>query len=224
MRTFSTVVVILCVMGVIGAVGYWAWQQFISPQATFLCASLDKSPVIVAFGDSLVAGYGAPEQQGFVEPLSQKLGIAISNEGESGDTTAQGLARLQDVLNQNPNIVIVLLGGNDALQQIPLATTESNLQQILSTLAQNHIQVVLVGVLGGFPIDPFAPMFAQLAKEYPVTYVPNILNGLIGNTQYMYDEVHPNASGYDIIATRLYTAVNAACYTYSKSVSSDSSN
>ena len=188
---------------------YLVW---FSPQhSTVACSKISPSPVIVALGDSLVAGYGAPEQQGFVMPLSAKLGIQIINKGEDGDTTAQALSRIPDVLAQHPNVVIVLLGGNDALQRVPVSATKANLESILTQLTQNHIQVVLVGVLGGITSDPFASMFQQLAAEFKVTYVPNILSGLLLNSKYMYDEVHPNATGYDIAASKIFPAVQEAC-------------
>ena len=204
------VVFVMLIILALGGVAFVAYR-FLTPAANFSCASASKKPVIVAFGDSLVAGYGATEQQGFVGPLSVKIGLPIINDGEDGDTTAQGLARLPGVIAQKPDIVILLLGGNDALQKVPLETTKANLQQIISTLQQNHIQAVLVGVIGGFPIDSFASMYQDLANQYKVKFVPNILSGLIGNTKYMYDEVHPNAAGYDIATEKIYPVLNQAC-------------
>jgi acyl-CoA thioesterase-1 len=202
--------VLLCILIAIGAGAYFLFGSK-TPGEAFSCANLPTKPVIAAFGDSLVAGYGAPEQQGFIGPLSTQLGITIINNGESGDTTAEALQRLPDVLREKPDIVIVLLGGNDALQQIPVATTKANLTIIITTLQQNNIRVVLVGVLGGIVSDPFKPMFENLASTYSVAYVPNVLNGLIGNNNLMFDEVHPNAAGYDLVAKKVYPAVNQVC-------------
>ena len=202
---FVTVIIVVFIGTAFAAYG------FFNNSANFACATAPKKPVIVAFGDSLVAGYGATEQQGFVGPLSVKIGLPIINDGVDGNTTAQGLARLPDVIAQKPDIAILLLGGNDALQKIPQETTIANLQQIISKLQQNHIQVVLVGVIGGFPSDPYASMFQDLANQYKVKFVPNILSGLIASTKYMYDEVHPNAAGYNIASDKIYPVLNQAC-------------
>jgi acyl-CoA thioesterase-1 len=206
----------VCVLGIASIAGYMYVTLVSLPLENFSCASQTSKPVIAAFGDSLVAGYGAESQQGFVGPLSTQIGTTIINNGESGDTTSQALQRLPDVLQEKPNIVIVLLSGNDALQQIPIATTKSNLSIIISTLQRNNIRVVLVGVLGGIISDPFKPMFQSLAKTYNVAYVPNILNGLITNSKYMSDEVHPNAAGYDIVASKIYPALNQVCEEFIK--------
>ncbi len=208
---------LIVLFAVVVGVGYWLSVRNSPESSSFSCAAQSQKPVIVAFGDSLVEGYGAPEQHGFVDPLATQLGTTIINEGKSGDTTGQALQRLPDVLAQNPNIVIVLLGGNDALQQIPTTTTKANLSEILKTLTDAHIHVVLVGVLGGILTDPYAPMFRDLTKEYNVTLVPNILNGLIGNDKYMYDQVHPNNLGYSYIAAKLYPVLNSACRTFENS-------
>jgi acyl-CoA thioesterase-1 len=189
----------IVVVVLVGAAVFYLWLgRSASPEVS--CSSLATKPVIVAFGDSLVAGYGAPDQQGFVGPLSQKIGVPILNAGVSGDTTGQALAR-----------VIVLVGGNDALQRVSIDTTTANLIQILSTLKQNNIRTVLLGVQGGFISDPYASLFKNLAKEYATEYIPNILKGLIGNTSLMSDEVHPNAAGYNKIAEKIYPALNKTC-------------
>jgi acyl-CoA thioesterase-1 len=208
------IVITIAVIG--GAIAVYVIFFAPSSVASFSCSSLTTKPVIVAFGDSLVAGYGAPEQQGFVGPLSTRIGVPISNAGVNGNTTAEALARVPDVLAQHPDIVILLIGGNDALQQVPLATTQSNLTQILSIFQQQHIRVVLVGVRGGLFSDPYAPPFKSLAATYADTYVPDILAGLLGNQTYMYDQVHPNAAGYDKAALKIYPALDKSCQNFSK--------
>lgn len=166
---------------------------------------------IVAFGDSLVAGTGAPDGQGFVDDLAASTGVPIKNLGVPGDTTAQGLARIDDVLNAKPDIAIVLLGGNDALQKVSQATTATHLNSILSTLTGVRIKVVLVGVQGALLSDPYASMYKGLAKEYGAEYVPSILSGIIGHSDLMSDEVHPNAAGYQKVADKILPHLLAAC-------------
>lgn len=171
----------------------------------------DKAPTIIAFGDSLVSGYGVSEGDDAVSVLSTNLGVSVANFGVSGDTSAEALRRIDTILEREPDIVLVLLGGNDALQQLPIAETERNISEILKRLKEAEVRPVLAGVLGGFPSDPYAAMFTRLASEHDVPLVPNVLAGLIGNNRYMSDEIHPNASGYARIAEKLYPDVRGAC-------------
>lgn len=180
-----------------------------NPSATSCIA---PAPVIAAFGDSLVSGYGATTAGGFVSMLSTRLGTTILNNGKNGETSAQALTRIDEVIGEHPSIVILLVGGNDALQNVPLADTERNLDAILTRFKQARAHVVLVGVLGGITYpDPYQEMFKRLAKAHEVSYIPNILSGLVGNTTYMSDPVHPNEAGYQRIADRMYPALLAAC-------------
>lgn len=177
------------------------------------CGTTSPKPTIMAFGDSLVEGYGAPQGGDFVTKLSERIGVPIKNLGKNGDTTEQGLARAQ-MISDRPDIVIVLLGGNDALQKVPKENTKENLSRIIElfqSYQSKRIHVVLVGVIGGFPSDPYAQMFKDLAKEHNVTLVPNILSGIFGNKEYMSDQVHPNAAGYEKIAERLTPILNTVC-------------
>ncbi|MDB5224418.1 MAG: Acyl-CoA thioesterase [Candidatus Adlerbacteria bacterium] len=162
---------------------------------------------IVAFGDSLVAGYGAEDGHGFVDDVSAQIGEPIVNLGVSGDTTAQGLARIDKVVALNPRIVIVLLGGNDYLRKVPRAETFANLRTIIDTLQAQGSIVVLLGVRGGLITDNFASEYAALAAQTHSVYVTDVLADLLGNKTLMYDEVHPNDAGYQVIAGRVSAAL-----------------
>lgn len=166
---------------------------------------------IIAFGDSLVAGYGAPEGEDAFSQLAGLLGTPIENLGRSGDTSGRALLRIEEVLERKPDIVIVLLGGNDALQKLPVSETEKNLGAILERIQDAGAKPVLVGVIGGFPQDTYAPMFERLAKEHGVPLVPNVLSGLLGREEFMSDAIHPNAAGYARIAKRLLPVLRDAC-------------
>lgn len=165
---------------------------------------INKDLKVISFGDSLVAGQGATKGHDFSSVLSQRLGIQIINKGKNGDTTSGGLSRLEsDVLSENPNIVILLLGGNDALQRIPPTQTFTNLKEITTRLQSANIKVLLLGIQGGILGDPFADQFGNLVDELNVPYVPNVLSGLWGDSRYMSDSVHPNDMGYAKIADRI---------------------
>ncbi len=160
---------------------------------------------IIAFGDSLVSGVGATaEDKNFVSVLSQKIGKPIINLGVSGNTTADGLARLSELDKYRPKIVLLLLGGNDYLRKIPAETTFNNLGKIIENIQSRGAVVVLLGVRGGLLTDKFESEFEKLSEKYKTGYVSNVLSGLITNPQYMSDAIHPNDLGYSVIATRVY--------------------
>ena len=108
-----------------------------------------KEGVILAFGDSLTAGYGADESKDYPSVLSELSGRTVINAGVSGETTDQGLERLPGVLSQaKPDLLILLEGGNDILRSYDLAATKQNLGAMIELAHERGIQVVLLGVPG----------------------------------------------------------------------------
>ncbi len=184
-----------------------SWLLFFngSPTATNVPSN---GTTIVAFGDSLVAGVGAREGNNFVDLLSQQIQEPIINLGVSGNTTRDGLIRLDTVLAQDPKIVLLLLGGNDYLQKIPEAETFANLETVIETIHESGSAVLLLGIRGGILRDNFKSRFEDLAKKHNTAYVSNVLDGLFGNQTLMSDTIHPNDSGYQIIADRIYPVLN----------------
>ncbi len=162
---------------------------------------------IVAFGDSLVAGTGASEGKALPALLAARIGEPVENFGVPGDTTAKALVRIDTVLVHNPRIAIVLLGGNDYLQRIPKTDTFKNLATIIDHFQADGAVVVLVGVRGGVLVDNFAGEYRKLAKAKGAVYVPDVLDGLLGDKKYMADQVHPNDTGYARIAERVAEAL-----------------
>lgn len=161
------------------------------------------NPRILTFGDSITSGYGVPSENAYPQVLSQKLEVPVISRGKNGDTTATALQRLeQDVLRAFPNIVIVELGGNDFLQGVPLAETEQNLKQIIQRVKSTGAIAVLLGM----NVKPFngkyGQMYQRVANETQAHYIPGVLKGL-NQPQYRSDQIHPNAVGHDIIATRI---------------------
>lgn len=159
---------------------------------------------VIAFGDSLVEGIGATPGHDFVSVLSERLGVSIINAGLRGDTTSSALSRLnQDVLARNPRVVIVLLGGNDFLRRIPKAETFENLETIVARIRQSGSSVVLVGVSVGFFAGKYGAEYEDLARRMSTGLVPDILDDIIGHADLMYDGIHPNDRGYQMMADRL---------------------
>ncbi len=158
---------------------------------------------ILAFGDSLTQGVGS-ETGGYVRMLSEKVRLPIINKGISGDTTGLALARINDARSEKPDIVIVFLGGNDALRRLPVDETFNNLRTIVKTFEDDGDVVLLVGVQGGVIGDRYKTPFANLAREMQTAFDPEILSGVFGNPKYMSDDgIHPNDAGYAIIADRI---------------------
>jgi len=164
---------------------------------------------IVAFGDSLIAGTGASRGNDFVSILSRQIDEPIINLGRSGDTTRDALVRIDDMLQQDPKVVLLLFGGNDFLQQIPAAETFKNLEQIIQTIHQSGSAVLLLGVRGGILRDNFKGEFAALTKKHHTAYVSDVLDGLLGNQQLMSDSIHPNDAGYQVMADRVQPELEA---------------
>lgn len=159
---------------------------------------------IIAFGDSLVAGFGATEGNDFVSRLSAKTGRSIENQGRIGDTTGEALSRLEDdVISKNPDIVIVLIGGNDVIQRFSKQYTISNLQTIITTIKDSGAQVVLVGIHSTI----YGSDYRNLANETGSFYVPDVLSGILGRDDLTVDRFHPNDAGYNIVAERIYVVL-----------------
>jgi acyl-CoA thioesterase I len=178
----------------------WIWWQGKSYPITNYPPTSDGP--VVAFGDSLVSGYGS-SSGGFVSLLSQSIGEAIMNLGVPGDTTEGGVSRVEELLRLQPRVVLVLLGGNDYLKRRPKEETFDNLSLIIGRIQDSGAVVVLLGVRGGVLGDNFDKEFKRLAKETGSAFVPNVLKGIIGVSEYMSDQVHPNDTGYQIIAERI---------------------
>lgn len=157
----------------------------------------------VAFGDSLTAGFGAAEGSDYPAVLGRKLGITIQNLGRSGETTTDGLNRVEEVAGLNPRVVLLCFGGNDSLNQQARSGTFANLERIIDRLHQTGAFVVLIGIRSASLRDQNEKHFAKLARDKRVLYVPDMLRGLVFKPVYMADAIHPNDAGYARVAERL---------------------
>ena len=160
--------------------------------------------VVVSFGDSLTRGYGTPPGKNFVTFLSEVTKIPIINSGKTGDTTSDALIRLnQDALDYRPDVVLVLLGGNDFLAGYSEEVVRANLQTIVRKIKQSGSKVILVGVYNS--ISPqYEKVFEKLVRDEKADgYVPNILGGILFRKDLLYDTLHPNERGHEIIADRI---------------------
>lgn len=163
-------------------------------------------PRLMVFGDSLVAGYGLPAEQGFTSQLQDRLserGIAIEilNAGVSGDTSAGGVARLDWALSEQPDYVMIVLGGNDLLRGLDPAATRQNLEQIIARLAALNIKTFLCGMLAPLNLGPeysreFNPIYPELAQKYDLVFYPFFLEDVaLVPALNQRDGLHPNSDG-----------------------------
>ncbi len=189
------------VLILITAIGIGVWF-FAFPRHT-ITNHPPKNSTIIAFGDSLIEGYGAGVGQDLVSELSRKIGRPIENFGVSGNTSADGLIRIEKALEKNPGTVLLLLGGNDTLRRVPEEITRDNMAQIITLFQERGAVVVLLGVRGGIIGNRRANMYEELSKEYATIYLPDVLNGVLLKPELMYDGIHPNEKGYAVIAERI---------------------
>jgi acyl-CoA thioesterase-1 len=175
---------------------------------------------IVAFGDSLTAGYGLPREDAFPAKLAKALkakgyDVRIANAGVSGDTTAAGLARLDWSVPKDAEAVILELGANDAFRGIAPAIARKNLDEIITRLRARHVEVLLAGMyaprnLGREYVAAFDRMYRDLAGKHGLILVPFFLDGVAGRRGLNQpDGLHPTSEGVDIIVERILPSVEA---------------
>jgi acyl-CoA thioesterase-1 len=176
---------------------------------------------VLAFGDSLTAGYGLPPGQGFAPQLEDVLrrhGVPaiVTNAGVSGDTAAAGRARLKwtlDGLRQKPDLAIVALGANDMLRGLPPGRTRADLDAILAEFRKRGIKVMVAGMVAAPNLGrqygaEFNSIFPDLARKYGAPLYPFFLAGVAGNPRLaLPDKVHPNFQGIKRMVSGIAPAV-----------------
>lgn len=183
--------------------------------ATPAAASQKK---LMVYGDSLVAGYGLALEKAFPAQLEKKLqadghDVKVINAGVSGETTAGGLARLDWTLQDKPDCVILVTGGNDMLRAIDPKHTRENLKKILDMLKARKIPVLVAGMrsyrnLGAVFGGQYQAMYEDLADEYDAVFYPFFLDGVAMDAMLNQDDgMHPNERGVAVIVDKIYDDV-----------------
>lgn len=171
----------------------------------------EDEALLIFLGDSLTAGNKLPEEQAFPALIEADLrtagrAVRVVNGGISGDTTAGGLARLDWLLRQQPDVLFVCLGANDGSRGTPLEATEANLRAIVERAQATGARVLLAGMLmppnyGPDYTEGFAAIYPRLAEEFQVPLIPFLLEGVALKPELnLYDGVHPNPAGQRVIA------------------------
>lgn len=174
-------------------------------------AEVSQLPRVVFLGDSLTAGYGVDADQAFPALIAEALSregtpIDVVNAGQSGDTTAGGLRRVEWVLRQKPDVIVVGLGGNDGLRGQDVASSEQNLREIVTKSRGAGADVLLLGMLippnyGPEYTSTFGEVYPRIARELNVPLVPFLLEGVGGDANLnQRDGIHPTAEGHERVA------------------------
>ena len=175
----------------------------------------EPQPIILAFGDSLTAGFGVGVEESYpsrLQDLLKKNGFPhkVINAGVSGDTTAGGLRRINWLMKQKPQIVILELGANDALRGLPIEAMEANLSQIIQVCKKQNSTILLVGMkappnYGEEYSSQFEETFYKLAKKFKTPLVPFLLEGVAAKREYNQgDGIHPTSEGYKIVVKTVW--------------------
>ncbi|MTI38910.1 arylesterase [Fulvivirga lutimaris] len=186
----------------------------------FTLAFTSEKKTILFYGDSLTAGYGLSKEQAFPAVIDRKLNsnadqYKIINAGLSGETTAGGLNRLDWILKEPVDIFILELGANDGLRGLPLAQTESNLQQIIDKVKEKNpnVEIIVAGMmvppnLGEDYTDNFRSIFPRIAKKNNASLIPFLLQGVAGDENLnLADGIHPNVEGHKIVANNVLEVI-----------------
>jgi acyl-CoA thioesterase-1 len=183
-------------------------------KAASVPAAQDPRPLLVCFGDSLTAGYGADPGQSYPDYLQADLDARgykyrVVNEGVSGNTTKDGIDRLAGIVAMKPAVVIVEFGGNDGLRGLPIEDSRSHLDTIVGTLKASEAKVLIAGITlppnyGPAYIKQFDATYPLLAKKYDVPLMPFLLKDVYGVPGMMQaDDTHATAAGNKIVAGEL---------------------
>ncbi len=174
-----------------------------------------KQITIMLYGDSLMAGYGLNQNENLSSALTAKFNlketaVLIINASISGNTTSNGLARLDWSLGESPNIVILCLGANDMLRGIDPKYIKENLNTMISKINESGSKVILAGMrspksMGGIYQQRFDQMYREIAEEHDLTFMPFLLEGIALEKKFLQNDYkHPNALGIQVMANNLY--------------------
>ena len=174
----------------------------------------ENSLKVMLYGDSLMAGYGLPQNENLASELTRNFkesnpSLTFINASISGNTSKNGLARVDWSLGDKPNIVILCLGANDMLRGIDPALTYNNLDVIITKFKKNNAIVILAGMLSPESMGPdyqsaFDSIYPELSEKHSLIFMPFLLDGVALEKELLLaDYKHPNAKGVKVIATNL---------------------
>ena len=164
---------------------------------------------IVCFGDSLTYGTGAAKGMDYPSQLSRLIGMKVVNAGVPGDTTTKALSRIDKIIEMNPRIVLITLGGNDLKNRVKKEIVFKNLEKLIHIIQNNGALVILGGIDVPLWGRGFGRAYLELSKKTGSVLIQNIFKDILGNPQLMSDSIHPNSQGYRIMANHFYKALES---------------
>jgi acyl-CoA thioesterase I len=191
--------------------------SFLLAACLAVAAAAPAPKVILFLGDSITSGFGLDPEQAFPALIEEKiearrLPFRVVNAGQSGDTSAGGLSRMDWLLKNRVDVLVLELGGNDGLRGLPAETTRKNLQAIIDRTREKYPEVKII--LAGMKVPPnmgrdyakqFEAIFPELAKKNKAVLIPFILEGVGGVRELnLPDGIHPTAKGHEIIAANIW--------------------
>ncbi|MBL7081863.1 MAG: arylesterase [Candidatus Omnitrophica bacterium] len=163
---------------------------------------------IICFGDSITAGAGVSEKENYPYFLSELLDYSVINAGRDGETSSDGLRRLdKDVLSYQPRLVIIEFGGNDFLRKLPLTQTINNIRIMTERIQAGGAMVAIADVSSSIAMKTYRDSYKKLAYQTQAIFIPSLLQEIITNPSLKSDYIHPNAKGNQLIAKGIYQAI-----------------
>ncbi len=190
-------IAVVCVMGL-----FYIWKGKKPEIKNFPNSNL----AVVAFGDSLTAGYGAPAGQSYPDFLAQKISRPVVNLGLSGDTAANAPTRLPAVLEQRPYMVLIEFGANDRIRQLSHTAAVNAVARIVDEVQAAGAIAVIVDT-GGPGMGEYTRAYKKIAQEKGALFVPGIMKGIFFKPSLKSDQIHPNAQGYAKIADKVHKVI-----------------
>ncbi len=198
----STVIILALI---VAGLGVWGLMRLRKPEIKNIDS---RGKNIICFGDSITWGYGADPGEDFPAQLARMFSYPVINAGIDADTTPEAARRFDaDVMNREPLLVIVALGGNDFLKKVPMEVTMKNVAKMIDTAQGQGAIVAVADISAGMFLKEYRAEFYKLAREKQTIFIPSILGGIITNPSLKSDFIHPNAAGYKIIAQKVYRAI-----------------
>ena len=187
---------------VLGA-AWFAFQKMSAPRIKNLG---NDGRSIVAFGNSLTYGYGAQPGEDFPSLLAKKVSRPVINLGVSGDTSLDGLARIDEIWEHDPFMVLIEFGGNDRMKGTPFSQTIEAMEKMVGAVQYRGAIAVIVNTGGPF-MGAYTKGYKRIAKQRGAVFVPGIMEGIMTDARLKSDAIHPNAAGYAKIAERVFKAI-----------------
>ncbi|MFZ2603824.1 MAG: GDSL-type esterase/lipase family protein [Candidatus Omnitrophota bacterium] len=165
---------------------------------------------IICFGDSITFGYGVDTKETYPVALEKMTHKPVINAGLDGDTSTEAADRLEsDVLSRDPYLVVIEFGGNDFLRKVPTKVTVDNIRIMVDKIQAKGAMVAIADISAGLLMRDYHSPYRKIAKEKGAIFIPSIMSGIITNPKMKSDFFHPNATGYQLIAERVYRHIKS---------------